>query len=194
MPLSIARMIYAKVVLGKSVDWRIIKIQLKSNMIASPERFIGLGRNFLHGGLDKKMVAKVVDNLMVVWLETSSDDVKTGCDPFERHCIEATIKGKMLKNTLNDMVDNDNMEDPCLLPTIDGGDYGQEEEGSGYTKKEGMPNVEAFIDPFGKIIELEDELASSRALVEEYKAKIEKLEHDLMVQENIVKALCGSAH
>jgi hypothetical protein len=36
---------------------------------------------------------------------------------------------------------------------------------------EGLPNTEAQYDPFQKIAELEQELATSRALMEEYKAK-----------------------
>jgi hypothetical protein len=57
-----------------------------------------------------------------------------------------------------------------------------------------IPNMEAPIIPFGRIIKLKAKLAASRALVEDYKAKIEKLELDNMVKQNIINALCGSVH
>jgi hypothetical protein len=56
------------------------------------------------------------------------------------------------------------------------GDYGDEEEGSTPNMDEGMPNMKTPMDPFGRIIKLEAELEAWKALVEEYKAKIEKLE------------------
>jgi hypothetical protein len=56
---------------------------------------------------------------------------------------------------------------------------------------EGVPNMEAHINPFEKIIQLEQELATSRALVKEYKAKVEKLGNDLHAEKNIVTALCN---
>jgi hypothetical protein len=65
--------------------------------------------------------------------------------------IEVMIKGKMLENTLNDMVDNDKEEVPYLLPAIEGEDYGYEGEGSGSTMNEGMPSTEAPMDPFQHI-------------------------------------------
>jgi hypothetical protein len=107
VPLSIARMVYAKVELGKEVDWRTNKIQPKSLIITSTERFIPLGRKFPHGGLGKKMPKVEIDNTSVVWSNTSRDDEHMSCDLLERRQIESTIKEKMLENTLNDMVDND---------------------------------------------------------------------------------------
>jgi hypothetical protein len=61
--------------------------------------------------------------------------------------MEVTIKGRMVENAFNDMVDNDNTEGPLFLPTIEGGDYGHKGEGSGPTMDEGMPNVEAHFVP-----------------------------------------------
>jgi hypothetical protein len=39
-------MVYAEVVLGKRVDWMIIKIQTNSNMKAPLSPFFGKGRKF----------------------------------------------------------------------------------------------------------------------------------------------------
>jgi hypothetical protein len=163
-------------------------------MTAPWEPFVGLGRKFLHGRLGKKMATKEVPNLLTVWSNTSSDDERTSCDSIERHLIEASVKGRVVENALIDMVGNEDMEGANLFPTIEGGDYGHKEDGNGPTMDEGMPNIDAFIDPFGKISKLEAELAASRALVEEYKAKIEQLEHDLQKQQNIVVTLCGQKH
>jgi hypothetical protein len=77
-----------------------------------------------------------------------------------------------VENALNNMVDNDNTEGAVLLLAIIGGDYGHEGEGNGSTMNEGMPNMEAHFNPFEKINILEQELTTSRALVEEYKAKV----------------------
>ena len=136
--LSIVQMVYTEVVLGKVVDLRTIKIQSKSYMIVSIEWFNPLGKKFPHGGLGKKMFKEKVDNMKVVWLDTSRDDEHTSCDPFERCQIEATIKKKMLQNTFNDMVDSEDVEVPYFLPTIEGGDYGHKEEDSGSTINEGI--------------------------------------------------------
>jgi hypothetical protein len=59
---------------------------------------------------------------------------------------------------------------------------------------EGFPNTEAQYDPFQKIAKLQQELVISRALVEEYKAKVEWLEEDLKAQKNVVSRLSGNAH
>jgi hypothetical protein len=91
------------------------------------------------------------------------------------------------------MVDNETTEGPLLLPAIEGGDYGhgQEGVGSGPTMDDGLPNLQAHYDPFQKIAKLERELAISRALVEEYKAKVEQLEEDLEAHKNMVSPLSG---
>ena len=121
VPLSIARMVYAKVELGKEVDWRTNKIQPKSLIIASAEQFILLGRKFPHSGLGKKMPKVEIDNTSVVWSNISRNDEHMSCDPLERHQIEATIKEKILENTLNDMVDNDYIQVLNLVLAIEGG-------------------------------------------------------------------------
>jgi hypothetical protein len=193
-PLSIAQLVYSEVVLGKCMDWMTINIQSKSNMKVPFHLFVGLGRKFPHGGLGKKMASKEVPNLLVVWSSTSSNNKKAGCTSIKRRLMEATIKGRMVENALNDMVDNDNTKKPYLLPAIEGGEYGYRKEGSGPTMDEGMPNMKADFDPFQKINGLEQELAASRALVEKYKAKVEQLEHDLKEEKNIVFTLCGEKH
>jgi hypothetical protein len=82
----------------------------------------------------------------------------------------------MLENTLNDMVDNENVEVPYFFLAIEEVEFGYKEEDSGSTMDEGMPSTEAPMDPFQQIMKLEAELAASKALVEEYKAKVAKLE------------------
>jgi hypothetical protein len=119
--LSIHRMVYAEVELGKVVDWKTIKIQPKSLMIAPTEQFISPGKKFTHGGLRKKMPKQEVDNTRVVWSDPLSNDEHTSCGPLERHQIEANIMEKMLENTHNDMVDNEDIEMPYLLLSIEGG-------------------------------------------------------------------------
>jgi hypothetical protein len=59
---------------------------------------------------------------------------------------------------------------------------------------ESMPNTKAPIDPFGMIMELHAELVATKALVEEYKAKIAKVELENMEKQNIMNALCIPTH
>jgi hypothetical protein len=77
-----------------------------------------------------------------------------------------------------------------LFPVIEGVHYQHEGEGSGPTMDEGMPDMEAYTNPFEKIKKLEQQLATSRALVEEYKVKVGKLKNDLWAEKNKVTALC----
>jgi hypothetical protein len=57
----------------------------------------------------------------------------------------ASIKGKVVHNTLTKMVANETTEEPLLLEVTEGEDYGHggEEEGSGPTMDEGFPDMEA---------------------------------------------------
>jgi hypothetical protein len=127
-PLSILRMVYAEVELGKRVDWMTINIQTKSNMKAPLSSFFGLRRKFLNGRLSKKMPSKSIPNDMVVHSPTSSDDEKTSCTQAERRAILASIRGRVVHDTLTEMVANEPTEEPLLLQAIEGGDYGHGEE------------------------------------------------------------------
>jgi hypothetical protein len=173
-----------------------INIQTKSNMKAPLTSYFGLGRKFLHGGLGKKMPSTKIPNDMVVHSDTSSNDEKTGCTPTERRAILANIKGKVVHNTLTEMVANENIEEPLLLQAGKKEDYGHGEEGEGSepTIDEGFPNIEAQCNPFEKIAELEQKLATSKALAEQYKLKVKQLEEELVAQKNMVSHLSGNPH
>jgi hypothetical protein len=155
MPFSNAQMVYAEVVLGKRVDWTTINIQTNSNMIAPLQAFFGLGRKLPHGGLGKKMPSKDDPNLSELWSETSIGNKKISCIHLEKRLLEATIKGRMVENALINMVDNDNTEGALFLPAIEGIHYQHDGEDSGSTTDEGMPDMEAHINPFEMIKELE---------------------------------------
>jgi hypothetical protein len=193
-PLSILRMVYAEVELGKRVDWMTVNIQTKSKMKAPMTPFFGPGRKFPNGGLSKKMPSKSIPNDMVAHSATSNDDEKTGCTRAERRAILASIKGQVVYNTLTEMVANEPTEKPLLLQAIEEGDYGHGEEGedSGPTMDEGFPDMEVPCNPFEKIAELEQELVTSKALVEEYKLKNQELEVELVAQKNMVSRLSGN--
>jgi hypothetical protein len=203
-PLSILRMVYAEVVLGKRVDWMTIKIQTNSNMKAPLSPFFGKGRKFPNGGLTRKVPPKnPTPNDMVVHSSESSDDEKNGCTPAVRRAILDNIRGRMVHNTLIEMVANEPIEEPLLHQAIEepllhqaieGGDHGhgEEGEGSGPTMDEGFPDMEVPWNPFDKIAELEQELAISKALVEEYKLKNQELEEELVAHKNMVSRLSGN--
>ena len=105
----------------------------------------GLGRKFPHEGLGKKMPLIEIPNNIVVHSATSSNDKKIGCTQAKKHAIEASIKGKLVHNTLTKMVANETTEESLLLHATKGGDYGhgEEGEGSGPTMDEGLPNIDA---------------------------------------------------
>jgi hypothetical protein len=193
-PLSILRMVYAEVVLGKRVDWMTINIQTKSNMKAPLTPFFGLGRKFPHRRLSKKMPSKSISNDMVVHSTTSCDNEKIGCTRVERCANLASIKGQVVHNTLTEMVANEPTGKPLLLEATEGEDYGhgEEGEGSGPTMDEGFSDMEALCNPFEKIVELEQELATLKALVEEYKLKNQELEEELVAYKNMVSRLSGN--
>ena len=158
--------------------------------------YFGPGRKFLHGWLGKKMPTTKIPNDTVVHLDTSSNDEKTGCIPAEWRAILANIKEKVVYNTFTEMVANENIEEPLLLQATKREDYGhgEEGEGSGPTIDEGSSNIEAQCNPFQKIAELEQELATSKALAEQYKLKVEQLEEELVAQKNMVSHLSGNPH
>jgi hypothetical protein len=202
--LSILRMVYAEVVLRKRVDWMTIKIQKNSNMKAPLSPFFGKRRKFPNGGLTKKMPPKKsTPNDMVEHSAETSDDEKNGCTPAIRRAVLDNIRGQRVHNTLIEMVANDPIveplphqaiEEPVLHQAIEEGDHGHGEkgEGSGPTMDEGFPNMEVPWNPFEKIAELEQELATSKALVEEYKLRNQELEEELVAQKNMVSRLSGN--
>jgi hypothetical protein len=76
---------------------------------------------------------------------TSSDDEKIICTRTERRVILASIKKKVVHNTLTEMVSNETTKEPLLLQATKRENYGhgEEGEGSGPTMDEGFPNMEA---------------------------------------------------
>ena len=157
-PLSILRMVYAEVVLGKRVDWMTIKIQTNSNMNAPLSPFFGKGRKFPNGRFTKKMPPKKsTPNDMVEHSATPSDDEKTGCTLVVRRAILDNIRRRMVHNTLIEMVANEPIEEPLLHQAIEEGDYGHGKEGedSGSTMDEGILDMDVRCNPFEKIAELE---------------------------------------
>jgi hypothetical protein len=74
------------------------------------------------------------------------------------------------------------------------GDYREEQdvESSGPAMGEALPNIEAHFDPFQRIAKLEEDLASTKALMEDFKATVEQLQAELEAQKNIVATLSGN--
>lgn len=132
------------------------------------------------------MPSKTLENKMEMQTASSNDDEKTGCTPTERRAIEATINGRMVHNTLIDMVNNDTTKSLLPLPPNEGGDYQKEQDvgSSGPAMGEALPNTEAHFDRFQKIAKLEEDLVSTRALMEDFKAKVEQLQAKLEAQKN----------
>jgi hypothetical protein len=128
------------------------------------------------------MPSKTSENELEMWTANSSDDEKTGCTLAERRAIENTIKGRMVHNTLIDMVNNDTTESLLLLPPNEGLRKEQDVKSNGPAMGKALPNTKAHFDPFQRITKLEEDLASTKALMEEFKAKVEQLQVELEAQ------------
>jgi hypothetical protein len=141
-------------------------------MKALLQSYFPKGRKFPIIGLGKMMPSKTSENELEMWTANSSDDEKTDCTPAKRRAIEATIKRRMVHNTLIDIVNNDTTESLLSLPPNERGDYQKEQdvESNGPAMGEALPNTEALFDPFQRIAKLEEDLASTR---EDFKAKFE---------------------
>jgi hypothetical protein len=98
----------------------------------------------------------------------------------------------MVHNTLIDMVNNDTTESLLLLPPNEGPRKEQDVESSGPAMGEALPNTEAHFDPFQRITKLEEDLASTKAFMEDFKAKVEQLQVELEAQKKIVATLSGN--
>jgi uncharacterized coiled-coil protein SlyX len=57
---------------------------------------------------------------------------------------------------------------------------------------EALPNTEAHFDPFQRITKLEEDLAFTKALMEDFKATVERLQVELEAQKKIVATLSGN--
>jgi hypothetical protein len=196
-PLSILRMVYAEVVLGKEVDWMTLKIQPKSNMKAPMESFYPRGRKYPGRGLSKKKSNKAeTPDEMVEYSSTSSDDAKSGCIKPARKAFYATIKGRNLVEDLNEMLDNDLIQEPLPLQAIEGEVEGrwEEGEGSGPTMDEGIPTMEIpTYNPYEEVGKLKALLEEKDLEIRKKDLKIQQLEDELMSQKNMVSQLSGNA-
>jgi hypothetical protein len=139
-------MVYAEVVLGKRVDWTTINIQTNSNMKAPLSPFFGSGRKFPNGGLTMKMpsktstpndmveyspndMVKYSPNDMVEYSPTSSNNEKTGCTPIVRRAILNSIKGRVVHNTLTEMVPMSSLRSHFFSKPLRGGIMDMERKG-----------------------------------------------------------------
>jgi hypothetical protein len=87
--LSILRMVYAEIALGKIVNWMIMRRSSKFKFIVSSMPNIPREQKFIDGGLGRMMDHVIVRNEQVEWSCTSSDDDQTGCELEVRREKEA---------------------------------------------------------------------------------------------------------
>lgn len=181
--LSIARMVYAEEILGKSVDWKSLNYT-GSKMIPPNTNDIPRGRLFRTGGLGKKMDMDVGADDEVLWSSTSSDDEHTGCSPHTRRNIEKGIKGNWLENALFDMLGNDTLDtnigslpisnvisrEDVYIPVESSQSIG------GPPSEDVVPTTIVSSDLQQRISCLETELINRNNEVVEYKKRIEVLE------------------
>jgi hypothetical protein len=130
----------------------------------------------------------VVSNEQVNWLCTSSDDNQTGCEPEIRHEKEDVIKCAWLNNTLLDMVAQDKVNSTEIHVEIAVEVQGQE-------PLEFLPHIEANEeephpnDNAKHILELQEELRRTRARIEEQNKYIEDLQSELLVKDELIRAM-----
>ena len=174
--ISILRMVYAEVELGRTVDYRTMRHSVLSKIILPDSSSIPWTRKFPEGGLKKVTAPTVMDDDDIQWSATSSDDDKTGCPSEVRRGIEQAFKHKWLESTLNDMAAAD--EGNGILDRTCGPSMGASTPMSPRS-----PRTAAYIQS------LEEELRQSKIEVEESRKKIEDLELTILTQEETISVL-----
>jgi hypothetical protein len=186
--LSILRMVYAEVALLKMVNWMTMRSSSTTKMIIPMSPDIPRVRKYLDGGLRRMMDHAVISDEQVNWSCTSSDDVLTGCEPEIRCEKGDVIKCAWLNNTLLDMVVQDEVKSTELHVEIAVEVQGQEPlEFLLHTEaieEEPHPN-----DNAKHILELQEELCRARARIEEQNKHIEDLQSELLVKDELIRAM-----
>jgi hypothetical protein len=124
----------------------------------------------------------------VNWSYTSSDDDQIGYEPEIRREKEDTIKCAWLNNTLLDMVVQDEVNGTKLHVDI-------AMEFQGQDPLEFLPHVEGIEeeshpnDNVEHFLELQEELRRARARIEEQKKHIEDLQSELLVKDELIRAM-----
>jgi hypothetical protein len=186
--LLILRMVYAEVALLKKIDWMTMGSSSTTKMIIPMSPAIPWVRKYLDGGLGRMMDHTVVSNEQVNWSCTLSDDDQTGCEPEIRREKEDVIKYAWLNNTLLDMVAQDEVNSTEIHVEIVVEVQGQE-------PLEFLPHTEANEeephpnDNAKHILELQEELRRARVSIEEQKKHIEDLKNELLVKDELIRAM-----
>jgi hypothetical protein len=76
--LSILRMVYAEIALGKIVNWMIMRRSSKFKFIVSSMPNIPREQKFIDGGLGRMMDHAFITHEEVEWLATLIDDDRMG--------------------------------------------------------------------------------------------------------------------
>jgi hypothetical protein len=186
--LSILRMVYAEVTLLKKVDWMTMRSSSTTKMMIPMSPDIPQVQKYLDGGLGRMMDHAAVSNEQVNWSYTLSDDDQTGCEPEIRREKEDVIKCAWLNNTLLDMVEQDEVNSTEIHVEIVVEVQGQEPlEFLLHTEaneEEPHPN-----DNAKHILELQEELRRARARIEEQNKHIEDLQSELLVKDELIRAM-----
>lgn len=160
--ISILRMVYAEVELGRTVDWRTMRHSTLSRTSLPETASIPNVRKFANGGLRRITAITTKDDDEIEWSATSSDDEYTGCPSEVRREIERPLKGRWLERALLDMV--------------------AEDEGIHFTGTPSGPPTEAITThpphsprPLSPIQLLEEQLSQCRLEVEQCKKELEEL-------------------
>jgi hypothetical protein len=186
--LSILRMVYTEVALLKKVNWMTMRLSSTTKIIIPTSLDIPRVRKYLDGGLGRMMNHAVVSNEQVNWSCTSSDDDQTECEPEIRHEKEDTIKYAWLNNTLLNMVVQDEVNGTELHVDI-------AVEVQGQDPLEFLPHTKAIEEEphpnnnVEHILELQEELHRARTRIEEQKKHIEDLQSELLVKDELIKAM-----
>jgi hypothetical protein len=145
-------------------------------------------RKSLDGGLGRMMDHAVVSNEEVNWSCTSSDDDQTGCESEIRREKEDVIKCAWLNNTLLDMVAQDEVNSTKIHVEIAVEVQGQEPLEfllhTDANEEEPHPN-----DNARHILELQEELCRAQVRIEEPKKHIEDLQSELLVKDELIRAM-----
>jgi hypothetical protein len=180
--LSIARMVYAEVVLQKRVDWRTLPYKPHGNMNTPTTQVIPTTRLFEGDALGKKIHKVEIPDNEVQWSKTSSDDSSTGHSPSTtREILDTTWTGNWLDEVLHEMVANDSRghNDGAAVNTVDSEVVAPEKPDVLYNSD--IPEYSIRFET-----ELEEQLTKE---LDEHKLQIINLEAQLRERDEIIATL-----
>jgi hypothetical protein len=183
--LSILRTLYAKITLGKKVNWMTMRVSSTSKIIIPTLPDIPRERKFINKELERMMDHVVITTEVVEWSATSSDDDQTRCLLEGRREKEIAIKCTWLDNTLLNMALQDQYQGRKLHEDI-AMEYQEQDSFVFSPPTEVIQQEPHSQDNVEYILRLEEELGKTRATIEECTKYIENIQSQFLAKDELI--------